>query len=147
VVGDWWLVAVSHQSPVISHRPPVTDHQSPTASHPKQLQHFARLRVTPDLRFLEDRDAVAQYFESATSRGNELHLLRRKCVANLRRQTGGAGLVASDRAVFDRDHRLLIPSILANTHCSRCPPSVATRCGASLMSSAFQFASAFNTMA
>lgn len=63
--------------------------------------------MSAELRFLEDRHAVAKHLEPAASRRDQFHLFTRNCITNLRRQTDGAWLVASDRAVFDRDHRLL----------------------------------------
>ena len=95
---------------------PLNDPSLQPACHPlfvdaQELQHLAGLGVTPQLRLLEDRHAVTHDLESATTGWKELHLFSRQRVANLRRQTGGARLVASDRAVLDRDHCLLILSV------------------------------------
>ena len=53
--------------------------------------------------FLVDGNAIAQHFESTALRRNQLDLRLRKALTNLGRQTGGAGFVVSNDAVFDRD--------------------------------------------
>ena len=47
------------------------------------------------------------HLEAATARRNQLHLLVREGTKDLRRQTGGARFVVSDRAILDRDHCLI----------------------------------------
>ena len=66
-------------------------------------EDLARLGVMPGLRLLEDRRAVHHDFEAPAARGDERHLGVRVLRLELRRQTGGAWFVVSDRAVFDRD--------------------------------------------
>ncbi len=64
---------------------------------------FPRLRVTPGLRLLVYRNAIANDLEASASRWKELDIGLRILPANLSRQTGGSGLVASKSAVFDAD--------------------------------------------
>ena len=64
---------------------------------------FPRPGVPSELRFLEKRHSVAQHFEPAASRRNQLDSGAGVPVSELSRQTGGSGLVVSERAVFDRD--------------------------------------------
>jgi hypothetical protein len=62
--------------------------------------------MTASLRLLINRDAVAQNLEASPPRRDQIDRRNRKSLANLGRQTGGPGLVVSERAVFDRDlHR------------------------------------------
>ena len=67
-----------------------------------QADDFARRRMPPQLRFLEHRRAIDTHLEAPTTRGHELHLGVRKAGPELCRQPDGFGLVASERAVFDR---------------------------------------------
>jgi hypothetical protein len=70
------------------------------------MKDLARLRVTPDLRLLKDRLAIAHDLEPTAARRHHLDLRGRELLANRGRQTDGPWLVVSDRAVFDRDpHR------------------------------------------
>lgn len=55
------------------------------------------------LGFLVDRNAIAQNFESAAPRRNQLDFSLGEPLTNLGRQTGGPGFVVSNDAVFDRD--------------------------------------------
>ena len=66
-----------------------------------ELQHFARLRMPVLLRFLKDRLAVEDDFESAAGARDQLYVRTRVCSTNLGRQTGGAGFVVSKGAIFD----------------------------------------------
>ncbi len=54
-------------------------------------------------RFLEHRDSLSHNLKSATARGDHVDFHARVFLVQLSRQTGGSGLVISDRAVFDRD--------------------------------------------
>jgi hypothetical protein len=75
----------------------------------EQAKNLAGLRVTPDPGLLEDGHPVAKYFEAATGRRDQLDRCTGVTRPNLRRQTGGAGFVVSNRAVLDRDvHRSII---------------------------------------
>jgi hypothetical protein len=67
------------------------------------MKDLARLRVTPDLRLLKDRLAIAHDLEPTAARRHHLDLRGREFLANRGRQTDGPWLVVSDRAVFDRD--------------------------------------------
>ena len=122
----------------------ITVHRSPSTG--EQLQYLSWLGMAAELRFLEDGRPIPKHLESPPARRNELHLFIGKGISDLRRQTDGAWLVVSNRAVFDRDHRrfVALPLII---YLLSCEPSVATRCGCSLMSSAFQLASALSTIA
>jgi hypothetical protein len=86
-------------------RIPVRVLASPLRAQAEQLEHFAWLGVPTELRFFEDRHAVAMHLEPSAARRNQLYLLTRYGAANLRRQTDGAWLVISDGTVLDRDHR------------------------------------------
>jgi hypothetical protein len=53
--------------------------------------------------FLVDRNAIAQNLESTAPRRNQHDLRFGKPLTNFGRQTGSAGFVVSNDAVFDRD--------------------------------------------
>ena len=69
----------------------------------EQPQHFTGLRVSLEPGFLEHRRAIARHFESAALRRLQLDLGVRIPLTNLRRQTGGAWFVVSQRAILDGD--------------------------------------------
>lgn len=71
----------------------------------QKLEHLPRLRMPPSLRLFEDRSSIPNHFESSASRRDQFHLLARKCLTNLSRQTDGAWFVVSNCAVFDRNHQ------------------------------------------
>ena len=54
-----------------------------------------------ELRFLEDRSAIAMHLEASAFRRNKCDLGFGKRGANLGRQTDGPWFVVSKRAVFD----------------------------------------------
>src|SRR3954464_9086156 len=64
---------------------------------------FARVRVAAQLRFLEDRRAVARDLEASAARRLERDVHAREFLLQLGRQTDGPWLVASNGAVFDFD--------------------------------------------
>ncbi len=69
----------------------------------EQTDDLTRLGVTTRLRLLVDRHSVAEHLEPAAARPDQSNLGVRVLLADLGRQTGGAWLVVSDRAEFDRD--------------------------------------------
>ena len=74
----------------------------------QQPDDLAGVGVAMKLRFLEDRNTVSRDLEAAPSRRDQLDLDVRPSLSQLRRQPGGAWLVVSKRAVFDRDfHRFI----------------------------------------
>jgi hypothetical protein len=74
----------------------------------QKLDDLAADRVSPELRLLEDRPAVARDLESSTTGRLELDVGARKNRSELGRQTGGPGLVASNSAILDFDFHLNI---------------------------------------
>jgi prepilin-type N-terminal cleavage/methylation domain-containing protein len=96
----------------------------------EKLDDLARLSVSMQLRFLENRRAVGSDLEPPTARRNQLNLRARPPVSELSRQTGSSGLIVSKRAVFDRDfHELDVTHADAtrkNSISLRSPP--VTRC-------------------
>ena len=56
----------------------------------QQFQDFARARVPPELRFLENGDAVALHLEASAARRDQLDVRVGKAFLELGRQTGGA---------------------------------------------------------
>src|SRR5687768_15990633 len=69
----------------------------------EKTHDFAGGRVASELRFLEHRVPVPLHFEAPATRRDQLDSRVGKRLTKLRRQTGGARLVASDGAVLDRD--------------------------------------------
>lgn len=69
----------------------------------KQSENLASLYVALFLRFSEHRDSVAQNLESSAARRHEIDCRVRVFLRELSRQTGGSGIVVSDRAVLDLD--------------------------------------------
>jgi hypothetical protein len=69
----------------------------------EERDYFSRFCMTPRLRLLVNRDAVAQNLETSSLRRDELNRRNRKSFANLGRQTGGPRFVVSERAVLDGD--------------------------------------------
>jgi hypothetical protein len=67
----------------------------------EQAKYFTGPSVAVELRFLEDRGAVAMHLETSAFRRNERDLGLGKLGANLGRQTDGPWFVVSKRAVFD----------------------------------------------
>jgi hypothetical protein len=59
--------------------------------------------VPVELRFLKDRDAIADDFEPSLAGRYQLNIRFRVVISELSRQTGGSGLIVSNRAVFDGD--------------------------------------------
>ena len=59
--------------------------------------------MSSELGLLEHRTAITLHFEASSARRNQLDSRAGKLLVELRRQTGSAWLVASDRAVLDRD--------------------------------------------
>jgi hypothetical protein len=74
-----------------------------SAGGAKQADDLARLRVAPELGFLEYRHAVPRYFEPPAGARHELDVGIGKLRCELGRQPDGPGLVVSERAVLDRD--------------------------------------------
>ena len=66
-----------------------------------ELADFARLGVAPQPGFLEYGRTVQQDFEPASTRRDQIDGRRWITLPQLSRQTGGSGLVVSNRAVFD----------------------------------------------
>lgn len=72
----------------------------------QESENFARIRVTPDLRLLEDRGAVTRNLEATLAGRDHLEACIGKVLSELGRQTGGPRLVVSDGAVLDgQNHR------------------------------------------
>jgi hypothetical protein len=59
--------------------------------------------MATQLRFFEDRLAVAHNFEPTAPRRNQFYIRFRKARTNLSRQTGGSWFVVSNDAVFYAD--------------------------------------------
>src|SRR6185437_14706305 len=78
-----------------------------------QRHDLALLRVTTQLRFLEDRLAVDAHLESTTPRRLHINRPARKPLSELGRQTGGPRLVVSNRAILDRNRH----APLTSHHC------------------------------
>lgn len=78
-----------------------------------QRHDLALLRVTTQLRFLEDRLAVDAHLESTTPRRLHINRRARKPLSELGRQTGGPRLVVSNRAILDRNRH----APLTSHHC------------------------------
>src|SRR5690348_1268 len=135
----------------------VQDASAPVASPPrgssavaKQSQHFTRLSVPARLRLLVDRHAVPVHLEPSAGAPLQLHLGVRVLLPELGRQTGGPGLVASHRAVFDRDlHRELriVPGKYNGRAYRLSFVRVAELVPRSFTSSEFQFVIAFSMSA
>src|ERR1043166_3260360 len=88
-------------------------HLSPLA--PDQPEHLSRLGMAPEPLLGEHELPVQRHLEHAPRGGNQLDLRLRKLAPNLRRQTGGAGLVVSNDAIGYADlHRDLISASEAN---------------------------------
>ena len=78
-----------------------------SAARGDQREHFGGLHVPSGLRFLVDRRAVHHDLEPPALRRDEFDHGLGILLADRRRHTGGAGFIASDGAVFDRDlHRI-----------------------------------------
>jgi hypothetical protein len=74
----------------------------------EQAENLTRLGVPFFQRFLIHRHSVTEHLEAPAARRNQLDGGGGISLLQLSRQTGGSGLVVSDRAVFDRDlHRRL----------------------------------------
>jgi hypothetical protein len=69
----------------------------------EKLPDLARFDVSAELRFLEYRLAVAEDFEPAAPRWNQINFYTGIVVPELSRQTGGSGLIVSNDAVLDAD--------------------------------------------
>jgi hypothetical protein len=82
----------------------------------QQPHDFSGLRVPLQDRLLEDRRSIAHDLESAATRGDQPDVGIGEPLSDLRRQTGGAGLVVSNGAVLDRD---LHWSRVGGRHCRR----------------------------
>jgi hypothetical protein len=70
---------------------------------------FAGPGVPPELRFLEDRRAVARDLEAPATRRLERDVRAGKLLLQLGRQTDGPWFVASNGAVLDFDVHHLFP--------------------------------------
>jgi hypothetical protein len=69
----------------------------------QQGDDLARFRMSSELRLLEDRLTIARNLEPPAARRLELDVGAGKDRAKLGRQTGGPGLVTSNRAILDLD--------------------------------------------
>jgi hypothetical protein len=67
----------------------------------EQAQYFTGPSVAVELRFLEDRGAIAMHLKAPAFRRNERDLGLGKLGANLGRQTGSPWFVVSKRAELD----------------------------------------------
>jgi hypothetical protein len=72
----------------------------------EQTHDFARSRVTPLLRFLEDRHSIARDLEASAARRLQRDLRIREFLLQLGRQTDGPWLVRSNGAVLDLDFHI-----------------------------------------
>src|SRR5688572_10173500 len=71
----------------------------------EQAEDLAGLSVPADPGLLEDRLSIACHLEAPAARGLQRHGDVGEPISNRGRQTGGPGLVVSNRAVLDVDRR------------------------------------------
>src|SRR5688572_3070732 len=93
--------------PIPDTRYPIPDiRRSSSDSFFEKPDNLTPGRVPLETRLFEDRHAIMQDLETAAARGDQIDLEIRKPLLQLSRQTGGSGLVVSNRAILYRDpHR------------------------------------------